>query len=60
MNTIPINFLAIDELIDSGMDTNGVDGALGVLKKIERERNKNILHPTQRRTCRSCKHNTTS
>ena len=42
MNT-PINFLAIDELIDSGMDTNGVDGALGVLKKIERERNKNIF-----------------
>ena len=26
MNT-PINFLAIDELIDSGMDTNGVDSA---------------------------------
>jgi len=42
MNT-PINFLAIDELIDSGMDTNGVDGALGVLKKIERERSKNIF-----------------
>ena len=42
MNT-PINFLAIDELIDSGMDTNGVDAALGVLKKIERERNKNIF-----------------
>ena len=42
MNT-PINFMAIDELIDSGMDTNGVDSALGVLKKIERERNKNIF-----------------
>jgi len=42
MNT-PINFMAIDELIDSGMDTNGVDAALGVLKKIERERNKNIF-----------------
>jgi len=42
MNT-PVNFLAIDELIDSGMDTNGVDAALGVLKKIERERNKNIF-----------------
>jgi len=42
MNT-PINFLAIDELIDSGMDTNGVDSALSVLKKIERERNKNIF-----------------
>jgi DNA repair exonuclease SbcCD ATPase subunit len=42
MNT-PLNFMAIDELIDSGMDTNGVDNALGVLKKIERERNKNIF-----------------
>jgi len=42
MNT-PINFLAIDELVDSGMDTNGVDSALSVLKKMERERNKNIF-----------------
>ena len=42
MNT-PLNFLAIDELVDSGMDTNGVDAALGILKKIERERNKNIF-----------------
>jgi len=42
MNT-PLNFLAIDELVDSGMDTNGVDSALGVLKKMERERGKNIF-----------------
>jgi len=42
MNT-PINFMAIDELIDSGMDTNGVDASLSVLKKIERERGKNIF-----------------
>jgi len=42
MNT-PLNFLAIDELVDSGMDTNGVDAALSVLKKIERERGKNIF-----------------
>lgn len=42
MNT-PINFLAIDELVDSGMDTNGVDSALSVLKKMERERGKNIF-----------------
>ncbi len=39
----PINFMAIDELIDSGMDSTGVDNALSVLKKTERERNKNIL-----------------
>ena len=42
MNT-PVNFLAIDELVDSGMDTNGVDAALSVLKKMERERGKNIF-----------------
>ena len=42
MNT-PLNFLAIDELVDSGMDTNGVDSALSVLKKMERERGKNIF-----------------
>jgi DNA repair exonuclease SbcCD ATPase subunit len=37
-----INLLFIDELIDSGMDTAGVEGALGVLKKMGRERDKNI------------------
>jgi DNA repair exonuclease SbcCD ATPase subunit len=39
----PINFLCIDELVDSGMDTVGVESALGVLKKMERDRQKNIL-----------------
>jgi len=38
-----INLLFIDELIDSGMDTAGVEGALSVLKKIARERDKNIF-----------------
>ncbi len=42
MNT-PINFMAIDELVDSGMDSNGVEASLGVLKKIVRERNKNVF-----------------
>lgn len=37
-----INLLFIDELIDSGMDTAGVESGLGVLKKMARERNKNI------------------
>ncbi len=37
-----INLLFIDELIDSGMDANGVENSLGVLKKMGRERNKNI------------------
>ena len=38
-----INLLFIDELIDSGMDTAGVENALGVLKKMGRERNKNVF-----------------
>ena len=38
-----INLLFIDELIDSGMDTAGVEGSLGVLKKMTRERDKNIF-----------------
>jgi len=42
MNT-PINLLFIDELIDSGMDTTGVESALAELKRITRERNKNVF-----------------
>jgi len=38
----PINLLFIDELIDSGLDSKGVDAALAVLKKMSRERNKSI------------------
>ena len=38
-----INLLFIDELIDSGMDTAGVENSIGVLKKMTRERNKNIF-----------------
>jgi DNA repair exonuclease SbcCD ATPase subunit len=38
-----INLLFIDELIDSGMDTAGVEHSLSVLKKIGREREKNIF-----------------
>jgi DNA repair exonuclease SbcCD ATPase subunit len=37
-----INLLFIDELIDSGMDANGVENSLGILKKMAREREKNI------------------
>lgn len=38
-----VNILFIDELIDSGMDAAGVENSLGVLKKMARERNKNIF-----------------
>jgi len=37
-----INLLFIDELIDAGMDSAGVESALAVLKKMARERAKNI------------------
>jgi len=37
-----INLLFIDELIDSGMDTSGVENSLGILKKLGRERQKNV------------------
>ena len=37
-----INLLFIDELIDSGMDTAGVESAIAILKKMARERQKNI------------------
>lgn len=38
-----INLLFIDELIDSGMDSAGVENAISVLKKMTRERNKNVF-----------------
>ena len=37
-----INLLFIDELIDNGLDASGVENALSVLKKMARERKKNI------------------
>ena len=38
-----INLLFIDELVDNGLDAAGVENALGVLKKMSRERQKNIF-----------------
>ena len=38
-----INLLFIDELIDSGMDTAGVENSLAVIKKMGRERQKNVF-----------------
>jgi chromosome segregation ATPase len=37
-----INLLFIDELMDAGMDSAGVEAGLAVLKKMARERSKNI------------------
>ena len=38
-----VNLLFVDELIDNGLDAAGVEGALAVLKKMARERKKNIF-----------------
>jgi DNA repair exonuclease SbcCD ATPase subunit len=37
-----INLLFVDELMDSGLDLAGVEAGLGILKKMSRERDKNI------------------
>jgi DNA repair exonuclease SbcCD ATPase subunit len=38
----PINLLFIDEMIDNGLDTQGVENSLSLLKKMSRDRNKSI------------------
>ena len=38
----PINVLFIDEMIDNGLDTQGVESALSLLKQMSRERHKSI------------------
>jgi hypothetical protein len=38
----PINLLFIDELIDSGLDTAGMESSLAILKHMSRERHKSV------------------
>jgi hypothetical protein len=38
-----INLVFVDELLDAGMDSAGLEGSLEILKKMERERNKNVF-----------------
>jgi DNA repair exonuclease SbcCD ATPase subunit len=38
----PINLLFIDELVDSGLDSSGMESTLAILKKMSRENNKSI------------------
>ena len=38
----PINLLFIDELVDSGLDSSGVENSLAILKKMSRESDKSI------------------
>jgi len=39
----PMNLMCVDELIDSGMDSIGVENSLAILKKMNREQHKNIF-----------------
>ena len=39
---MPINLLFVDELIDNGLDSSGVEAALAILKKMSRENKRNI------------------
>ena len=38
-----ISLLFVDELLDSGLDPAGLEGTIAVLKRMERERNKNVF-----------------
>ena len=38
----PINLLFIDEVIDTGMDSSGVEASLAILKKMAREGNRSV------------------
>lgn len=39
----PVNFMIIDELIDSGLDSIGVESSLAILKQMVRDRKKSIF-----------------
>lgn len=39
----PINVSILDEVVDSGMDPNGVENAISILKAMSREQRKNIF-----------------
>lgn len=44
----PINLLLVDEMLDSGLDPVGTEGAMAILKKMTRERKKSIFLVTHR------------
>jgi DNA repair exonuclease SbcCD ATPase subunit len=59
MNT-SINFMAVDEILDLGLDTSGLEKSLEVLKRMSRDRNKNILLISHREELQSrCDHTLT-
>jgi DNA repair exonuclease SbcCD ATPase subunit len=38
-----LNLMFVDELLDNGMDAAGLEGSIEVLKRMDRERNKNVF-----------------
>jgi ABC-type multidrug transport system ATPase subunit len=50
--------LFIDELIDSGMDSSGVENSLAILKKMSREGNKSIWLVSHKDELQGRVHNT--
>lgn len=53
-----INLLFIDELVDSGLDTNGVESSIKILKRMTRDRGKSIWLVSHRDELISRVHNT--
>jgi DNA repair exonuclease SbcCD ATPase subunit len=56
----PINLVFIDELIDSGMDSQGVENSLGILKGFSRDRNKSVWLVSHKEELIGRVHNTLS
>ena len=55
---MPINILCVDELLDQGLDTTGIESAVEIFKEISRDRNKNILLISHREELQSRVSNT--
>jgi DNA repair exonuclease SbcCD ATPase subunit len=53
-----INLLFVDELVDSGLDTNGVEAAIKIMKGMARERGKSVWLVSHREELISRVHNT--
>jgi DNA repair exonuclease SbcCD ATPase subunit len=53
-----INLLFIDELVDSGLDTSGVESAIKILKRMTRDRGKSVWLVSHRDELISRVHNT--
>jgi DNA repair exonuclease SbcCD ATPase subunit/exonuclease VII small subunit len=53
-----INLLFVDELVDNGLDSNGVEAAIGIMKRMARERGKSVWLVSHRDELISRVHNT--